>query len=222
MSAAVDRLGMPLIVKPARMGSALGIGVAHSEELDRALLNAFSYDHKVVVERFLADARDLAVGVLDGSPLPIVEATPSGRELFDFDARYTLGLNSSTVPADLSDYLAAAAWELALQAAALLGVRGAARVDLVLDGDDLWVIDLPTVPGLTETSLLPMAAEAAGISFTGLVASMLDPALIGHVGAGGPGTKRIETRSNAPRYSPSICTGTSPSPSTTSSLTSCR
>ncbi len=179
LPAAIDRLGMPLIVKPARMGSALGIGVAHNEsELDRALLYAFSYDHKVVVERFLPDARDLAVGVLDGSPLPIVEATPSGRKLYDFDARYTPGLTRFTVPADLSDDLAAAAWELALQAAALLGVRGAARVDLLLAGDDLWVIDLPTVPGLTETSLLPMAAEAARISFTGLVASMLDSALI--------------------------------------------
>ena len=179
---AAERLGLPLIVKPARMGSALGVAVARDEaELRTAVLSALAYDDRVVlVQRFREDARDLAIGVLDGGggprALPAVEAIPQGRELYDFDARYTPGLTEFAVPADLGGELAEAAERMALDAFGRMGVRGFCRVDLILSGDGLEVIDLPTIPGLTETSLLPMAAEAAGISFDA-VAIILAPAL---------------------------------------------
>ena len=177
-----ERLGLPLIVKPARMGSALGIGVARDEgELRTAVLSALAYDERVVVERFRDGARDLAVGVLDAGDgprtLPVVEAIPQGRQLYDFDARYTPGLTEFAAPADLDGELAEEAGRIALDAYRAMGVRGFGRVDLILSEEGIEVIDLPTIPGLTETSLLPMAAEAAGIGFDRLVATILASAL---------------------------------------------
>jgi D-alanine-D-alanine ligase len=135
----------------------------------------------VVVERFRDGARDLAVGVLDEEAgpraLPVVEAIPQGRELYDFDARYTPGLTEFAAPADLDGELAGAAARIALDAYRAMGVRGFGRVDLILSEHGLEVIDLPTIPGLTETSLLPIAAEAAGIGFDRLVATILASAL---------------------------------------------
>ncbi len=183
LPAVVDRLGLPLIVKPARCGSALGITVARSQqELRAGLVTALGYDSKAVVEVFLEGARDLAVSVL-GSPqlrtLPIVEAHPRQRELYDFDARYTPGQTEFTVPAALPDGAVDRARRLALQACLTMGVKAFGRVDMLLAGDELYVIDLATVPGLTETSLVPMAAEAAGIGFEQLVAEVLESAPVG-------------------------------------------
>jgi len=126
------RLGLPLIVKPARMGSALGIGVARDDgELRTAVLSALAYDERVVVERFRDGARDLAVGVLDEEAgpraLPVVEAIPQGRELYDFDARYTPGLTEFAAPADLDGELSGAAARIALDAYRALGGRGSGR-----------------------------------------------------------------------------------------------
>jgi D-alanine-D-alanine ligase len=109
--------------------------------------------------------------------LPVVEAIPQGRELYDFDARYTPGLTEFAAPADLDDELADEAGRVALEAYSTMGVRGFGRVDLIVSGEGIEVIDLPTIPGLTETSLLPMAAEAAGIGFDRLVATILASAL---------------------------------------------
>lgn len=183
LPAVADRLGLPLIVKPARCGSALGITVARSQhELRAGLITALGYDSKAVVEVFLGGARDLAVGVL-GSPqlrtLPIVEAHPRQREVYDFDARYTPGQTEFTVPADLPESIAERARRLALQACLAMGVRAFGRVDMLLAGDELYLIDLATVPGLTETSLVPMAAQADGIGFERLVAEVLESAPVG-------------------------------------------
>jgi D-alanine-D-alanine ligase len=181
LPAVIDRLGLPLIVKPARMGSALGIGIARDQAgLRAAVGSAMAYDGKVVVERFREGARDLAVGLLGPKPaaLPIVEAIPKGRELYDFEARYTPGLTEFAVPAVLNPAVGAEAAGIAARAVAALGLRAPARIDLVLSAEaGLEAIDLPTVPGLTETSLLPMAAEAAGIGFVALVESIIAPVI---------------------------------------------
>jgi D-alanine-D-alanine ligase len=179
---AAEHLGLPLIVKPARMGSALGVAIARDDDaLRTAVLSALAYDDRVIVERYREGARDLAVGVVDDGDgpraLPVVEAIPQGRELYDFDARYTPGMTEFVVPADLGDELAADAARLALESFDRMGARGFGRVDLILSDEGLEAIDLPTIPGLTETSLLPMAAEAAGISFDDLVATILATAL---------------------------------------------
>ncbi len=172
-------LGFPLVVKPAGQGSALGIKFARSsEEVPSALLAAFSYDRKVLLERYVR-GRDLAVSVLEseGFPqaLPVVEATPREEDFYDFEARYQIGRTTFVCPAELPEGLQAQAQELALAVYALLGCRGFARVDLMLEHDSerLWVLETNAIPGFTETSLLPQAADAAGIGFDELVSRIL-------------------------------------------------
>lgn len=164
------RLRFPLVVKPACGGSALGIRFASSApEVAPALIAAFSYDAKVLLERHVT-GRELAVSVLDGEVLPVVEAIPRDEDFYDFEARYTIGRTSFVCPADLPGDAASSAQGLAERVCALLGLGGCARVDLLLDGEGgLWVLEANAIPGMTETSLLPQAAEAAGVSFEELV-----------------------------------------------------
>ncbi len=207
------RLGFPIVVKPASQGSALGIKFPQGAgELPTALIAAFSYDRKVLLERFIA-GRDLAVGIVDGvardgsgadggagadgadggagadggtAPvaLPIVEALPdepagSGGTAYDYESRYEIGRTRFVCPADLDPALTARAQAIALAAYRELGSRGFARVDLMLEAatDELYVLELNPIPGLTETSLLPLAADAAGIGFDELIAQILSSAL---------------------------------------------
>ena len=171
-----QRLEFPIVVKPASGGSALGIKFARSAaDVPGALVAALSYDTKVLLERFVG-GRDLAVSVLDGEALPVVEAIPTG-DSYDFEARYEIGATRFVCPADLTPEIAARAQELALATWEVLGCRGFARVDLMLDGDELTVLEANAIPGLTDTSLLPLAADAAGIGFDDLVARMLDLAV---------------------------------------------
>jgi D-alanine-D-alanine ligase len=173
-----ERLEFPIVVKPANGGSALGIRFARTAaDVPGALVSAFSYDSKVLLERHVA-GRDLAISVLDGEPLPVVEAIPRDEDFYDFEARYEIGRTDFTCPADLPEGTDESARELALRTYRLLGCAGFARIDLMLDETgDLWVLEANTVPGLTETSLLPQAAEAAGIGFDELVGRILELAL---------------------------------------------
>lgn len=176
LGAIEERLAFPLVVKPARQGSALGIKFARdAAAVPSALVSAFSYDTKVLLERYV-NGRDLAVSVLDGEALPIVEAVPIDREFYDFDARYEIGRTDFVCPAELSPEGTAAAQKLAVDAYELLGCTGFARVDLLCDRDtdSLQLLEVNPVPGLTETSLLPQAADAAGISFEQFVARVLE------------------------------------------------
>jgi D-alanine-D-alanine ligase len=174
-----DRLEFPIVVKPARQGSALGIKFARTAaDVPTALVAAFSYDRKVLLERYVA-GRELAVSILeqDGTPvvLPIVEAVPEQEDFYDFEARYEIGRTRFVCPAELDDAVASRAGEIALETYALLGCSGFARVDLMLEAAsaELYVLEANPIPGLTETSLLPLAAEAAGISFDELVERVL-------------------------------------------------
>jgi D-alanine-D-alanine ligase len=174
-----DRLEFPIVVKPARQGSALGIKFARTAaDVPTALVAAFSYDRKVLLERYVA-GRELAVSILeqDGTPvvLPIVEAVPEQEDFYDFEARYEIGRTRFVCPAELDDAVASRAGEIALETYGLLGCSGFARVDLMLEAatSELYVLEVNPIPGLTETSLLPLAAEAAGISFDELVERVL-------------------------------------------------
>jgi D-alanine-D-alanine ligase len=171
------------VVKPSSQGSALGIKFARSAaDVPAALVAAFSYDSKVLLERHV-DGRDLAVSILDEEPLPVVEAVPQGDEFYDFQARYEIGRTSFVCPARLPDGVTERAQELALSTYRLLGCHAFARVDLLLGADaELTVLEANAIPGLTETSLLPQAAEAAGISFDRLVGRVLDLAVDGSRG----------------------------------------
>jgi len=175
-----ERLAFPIVVKPAAGGSALGIKfAADAQAVPHALVAAFSYDTKVLLEAFI-HGRELAVSVLDGpegpQALPIVEAIPRDGALYDFEARYEIGRTDFACPADLDDALSRRAQALAVQVYSLFGCYGFARVDLMLDEatDALFVLEVNAIPGLTETSLLPQAAEAAGIGFDQLVARVLE------------------------------------------------
>jgi D-alanine-D-alanine ligase len=178
------RLGFPLVVKPASQGSALGVKFARtSEQLPAAMVGAFSYDGKIVIERYVK-GRDLAVSVIDGAngtgpvALPVVEAVPREEDFYDYESRYEIGMTTFVCPAELEPGTTARAQELAVEVYRLLGCHGVARVDLMLDGasDELWVLEINVVPGLTETSLLPQAADAAGIGFDELIARVLESA----------------------------------------------
>ena len=174
IGAVAESLSFPVVVKPVAQGSALGIRIAHAAgEVPGALMAAFSYDDRVLLERHVA-GRDLAVSVLGGAALPVVEAIPEGEEFYDFEARYTIGASTFRCPADVPEAVAAEAQRLAVAVFELLGMEGCARIDLLLDAaGELWVLEANAVPGLTDTSLLPQAAEAAGIGFGELCERML-------------------------------------------------
>ncbi len=178
-----ERLDFPIVVKPAGQGSALGIKFARTAaDVPGAIVSAFSYDTKVLLERYVA-GRDLAVSVLEGpdgpEALPVVEAVPREEDFYDFEARYEIGRTEFICPAALPEEAAERARELALETYRVLGCYGFARVDLMLDDatGELTVLEANVIPGLTDTSLLPLAAEAAGIGFEALIARVLELAV---------------------------------------------
>lgn len=174
-------LGFPLVVKPAKGGSALGVKFASaSRELPGSMVGAFSYDHTILLEQYV-EGRDLAVSVIDGHDgapvaLPVVEAVPREESFYDYESRYEIGMTTFVCPAALPPETTARAQELALEVYRLLGCHGVARIDLLLEhnSSELWVLETNVVPGLTETSLLPQAADAAGIAFDELIERILE------------------------------------------------
>jgi D-alanine-D-alanine ligase len=185
LGAIEERLGFPMVAKPAHGGSAFGVKFASaSSELPGAMVGAFSYDRTLLLERHVR-GRDLAVSVLDtphsGSAsepphaLPVVEAVPREEEFYDYESRYQIGMTTFVCPADLPPETTARAQQLAVQVYELLGCHGFARVDLMLEHDsgELYVLETNVVPGMTETSLLPQAADAAGIDFEELAERVL-------------------------------------------------
>ncbi len=186
LPAVEERLQFPIVVKPAGQGSALGIKFARTPaDVPSALVAAFSYDRKVLLERYVA-GRDLAVSIIDedgvARALPIVEAVPEQEDFYDFESRYEIGRTRFVCPAALDEAVAARASALALDVYALLGCAGFARVDLMLEAEtgELYVLEADAIPGLTETSLLPQAADAAEIGFD---------ELIGRIVAAAPGVR---------------------------------
>jgi D-alanine-D-alanine ligase len=170
-------LGFPLVVKPSRGGSSLGIKfAAATAEVPGALVAAFSYDDRVLLERFV-EGRELAVSVVGDEVLPVVEAIPEAGDRYDFEARYEIGRTRFVCPAELTDFERAGVTEAALATYRALGCTGFARIDLILDSDGPWVLEANAIPGLTDTSLLPQAAEAAGMSFEDLVSRIVDLAM---------------------------------------------
>jgi D-alanine-D-alanine ligase len=181
-----ERLQFPIVVKPASQGSALGIKFARrAADVPGALVAAFSYDRKVLLERHVP-GRDLAVSVLEDRgtprPLPIVEAVPVAQgedDFYDFESRYEIGRTKFVCPANLSDPVTERAHDIAVAVYELMGCSGFARIDLMLESgsEELYVLETNPIPGLTETSLLPQAADAAGIGFDELIDLILSTAL---------------------------------------------
>ncbi|MEX5720220.1 D-alanine--D-alanine ligase family protein [Geodermatophilus maliterrae] len=162
----VARLGLPLMVKPASGGSALGAQkVGRVEDLPAAMVSCFAYGETVLVERFV-DGVELAVSVVDlgegPEALPAVEIAPESG-VFDYTARYTPGLTEYSVPARVSDEVAARAADLAVRVHRALGLADLSRTDAIVSPDgEVHFLEVNVSPGLTETSMFPMAVEAAG------------------------------------------------------------
>jgi D-alanine-D-alanine ligase len=176
----VGHLGLPLMVKPARGGSALGAtAVRSAEELPSAMVTCFSYGEAALVEE-LVTGTEVAVAVVDTGDgpraLPAVEVRPLSG-VYDYAARYTAGSTEFFVPARLEPAVAGEVSRVALAAHEALGLRDLSRVDLVVDADGVpQLLEVNVSPGMTETSLLPMAVEAAGLSFGALLQALLEQA----------------------------------------------
>jgi D-alanine-D-alanine ligase len=181
LSPAADAIDYPLVVKPAREGSGLGLTmVEEPEALLEAVYEAFGYDGKILLERWVTGT-EITAPILEpaGSEprvLNLVEVRPRGGS-YDFEAKYTPGATDFAIPAEIPEEAAVYAEETALRSYRTLACYGFARVDMVLEDGTPWVLDAKTIPGFTETSTLPLAAEAAGISFERLVETILDAAL---------------------------------------------
>jgi D-alanine-D-alanine ligase len=173
----VDRLGLPLMVKPAQGGSGLGAAVVREAgALPAAMVGCFAYDQTALVERYVPGA-DIAVSIVDVGegpmPLPPVEIVPRDG-VYDYAARYTAGLTTWHVPARLDPAAAAAAAAQAVAAHRALGMRDLSRVDLIVDDDGApHVLGVNVAPGMTETSLLPMAVNAAGLDLGKLLSTLV-------------------------------------------------
>jgi D-alanine-D-alanine ligase len=177
LEAIEERLGFPLVIKPARGGSALGVRFAAGrDDVPQALLTAFSYDDRVLFERHV-EGRELSVGVIDGEVLPAVEIRPKEEDRYSYDARYEIGRTEFICPAELTPEELGAVGDAAGGTWQALRCEGFARVDLMLEAEGAQVLEVNAVPGLTDTSLMPMSAEAAGIGFEELVSRALELAL---------------------------------------------
>jgi len=167
---------LPIVVKPAASGSSIGVSIVGSVSLlPAALGRAASEDERVLVEQFIP-GREITVGLLDFEPLPVVEVVP-GSEFYDYDAKYSSKETRYVCPAPLASEESDQATRAAVAAARAICADGAVRVDMILNENaQVWILEVNTLPGMTERSLLPLAASAAGLDFPALCARMVDMA----------------------------------------------
>ena len=176
-----ERLGFPVFVKPNAEGSTFGCAkVETAGELAPAVANALTYDPKALIERYVRGT-EITIGVLGNAygdllALPIIEIVPKSA-FYDYESKYSDGGSEHIIPARLPESVTRQARELAVQCHNLLGCRGMSRTDMLVVGENLFVLEVNTIPGMTPTSLLPQAAEHAGISFPQLLDRLLAAAL---------------------------------------------
>jgi len=169
-----EKFSYPVVVKPNGDGSTIGFSIVEkSSDLDEALSFAAQFDSRVLVEEYVS-GRELTVGILNDGALPIVEIKPS-HNIYDYACKYTPGMSDYICPADLSEKLTEEIQEVSVQIYKLLGCRHYARVDFLLNSDDtFYFLEVNTLPGMTGTSLVPKAAKAVGMSFTDLIAKIVE------------------------------------------------
>lgn len=169
-------LNFPLFVKPTNQGSSVGTSKANNKkELESALKNAFSYSNPVLVEEFL-DGTEVTCAILGNEnpeALPLIEIVPK-KGFFDLEAKYDANLTDEICPARISKRLTKKAQDAAILAYKSIGCRGFGRVDMIIKGNKVYVLEVNTVPGLTPASLFPKAAKAAGISFSKLLDAIIN------------------------------------------------
>ncbi len=173
-AAVADELGLPLMVKPSREGSSIGMAkVYNSADLAKAFDVAVEHDGEVIAEHFI-EGSEYTVAVLNGQALPVIRMIPA-KDFYDFEAKYQRNDTQYKIPCGLEAAEEAELQRLAVEAFDVLGARGWGRVDAMRDRDGrFWLLEINTVPGMTDHSLVPMAAAAAGLDFTALVLAILD------------------------------------------------
>ncbi len=169
-------LKFPVVVKPSSQGSSIGVTfVDRSDKLNQAVNCAFKYNDTIIIEKYLK-GREITVGILEDRPLPVVEVVPL-RRFFDFQAKYLKGKSDYVVPANLSKSCYNRAQQVGMLAHHALGCCTFSRVDMILSGMSPVVLEVNSIPGLTSMSLLPMAAQAQGISFPHLCLKIVQSAI---------------------------------------------
>ena len=169
-----NKIGYPLVVKPASHGSSIGMSIVKEEkDFEKACESAFSFDEEILVEKYLK-GREFTVGILDEKPLPVVEIVPKKSEFFDYKTKYTPGMAEEVCPAKISEELSLKAQECALKAHKVLRLKHYSRTDMILVGKDFFILETNTIPGMTETSLLPLSAKVAGFPFEVLVQKLIE------------------------------------------------
>lgn len=165
----------PVIAKPVHEGSTIGVTIANNaEELVAGLRAGLAYDHTILVEEFI-QGDEATVSVLNGAALPVIQVVPKSG-FYDFSSKYTAGQTEYLLPAPFSTEIYAELQKDAVAAVALLGCLGAARADFMIRSGKTYCLEVNTIPGMTETSLLPKAAAHAGIDFDELVQRILESA----------------------------------------------
>ena len=178
--AIVQTLGESVVVKPACQGSAIGVTLVTSANgLPEALTSAFEYDPRLLVEELIT-GREITVGVIDTDkgtePFPVIEVTTPEDSWYDFDHRYTAGWSEHLMPADLPDERAVALSDCAVAAHLSLGCRDLSRADFIVTEDEIYLLEVNTLPGMTPTSLYPDGARGYGLEFPELVKHLVERA----------------------------------------------
>ena len=163
------KMNYPVIVKPNGQGSTVGLQIAHNEsELKPALEYAFNYDNSVLVEEYI-QGRELTVMLIDGKAQPVCEIIPS-HEFYDYECKYTAGMSKYICPAEIDDNISNYVKKISENLFDLLKCENYSRADFRMDDQNkFWFLEMNTLPGMTDTSLAPMSALAAGISFNELI-----------------------------------------------------
>jgi D-alanine-D-alanine ligase len=173
----LGRLGLPVVVKPSKQGSTVGLSVVkRREDVSAAIAEAFQFDDEVMIEQFVP-GRELTVGILGDDAFPVGEIIPK-HEIYDYECKYTPGMAEEVFPAHISSDKAREAQDLARRAYQALKLRGCARIDFRMTEDgSLFCLEANTLPGMTQTSLIPQGAAAAGVSFPELCEKIVLSAL---------------------------------------------
>jgi len=178
MDAVAERISFPLVVKPTRGGSALGVSIVRqAADLPPAMVSAFAYGETAMIQRFI-DGTEVAVSVIDQTDgpraLPAVEIVPESG-MYDYHARYTAGTTEFFCPARFNDDVSAAVSETALTVHGALGLSDLSRSDVIVDADGtVWFLEVNVAPGMTETSLMPQAIAQAGMNVGDVFAALIE------------------------------------------------
>lgn len=186
--ACVKRLGLPLVIKPVKGGSSIGTTIVRSIDfLKDAVDTAFAYDDAILIEAYIegTELTGSVVGNDELEALPIIEIVPDKRhDFFDYDTKYVPGLAREICPARIDDTLTENVQACAIMAHKTLFCKGYSRTDMILKDRSIYVLETNTIPGMTPTSLLPLAAKAAGINFTQLLDRLIELSIDGHKSSG--------------------------------------